>query len=51
MEEFLDIFIPSIPEELVATLEENHVAIQNYLSIEIFSFFKDSLTRKLKHVF
>jgi hypothetical protein len=34
MEEFPDLLIPSVPEELVATLRENLLAIQNYLSTE-----------------
>jgi hypothetical protein len=44
MKEFPDILIPSVPEELVATLEEIHFAIQNYLSLKNMSFFKDTLT-------
>ncbi|KAK8861127.1 hypothetical protein M9Y10_012822 [Tritrichomonas musculus] len=44
MEGFPELKVLYVPEELVATLEENQVAVQNYLSSKNISFFKQTLT-------
>jgi dynein heavy chain len=44
MEEASELTILVVPEELVATLEENQVAVQNYLSSKNISFFKGKFT-------
>jgi dynein heavy chain len=44
MENFAELPVLNVPEELVQTLEENQVAVQNYLSSKNISFFKATLT-------
>ena len=44
MENFPELSVLYLPDELVATLEENQVAVQNYLSSKNISFFKQTLT-------
>ena len=44
MDGFPDLLVLYVPEELVSTLEENQVAVQNYLSSKNISFFKQTLT-------
>jgi len=44
IEEFPELMILFTPEELVKTLEENEVAVQNYLSSKNISYFKVTLT-------
>lgn len=43
MEAFPELLVLSIPEELIQTLEENLVAVQNYLSSKNISFFRMTL--------
>jgi dynein heavy chain len=44
MENFAELLVLNVPEELVQVLEENQVAVQNYLSSKNISFFKATLT-------
>lgn len=44
MEGFPELLTLFVPDELVQTLEENQVAVQNYLSSKNISFFKTVLT-------
>ena len=43
-ETFPELLLLFVPEELIQTLEENQVAVQNYLSSKNISFFKRDLT-------
>jgi dynein heavy chain len=44
MEHFAELLVLNVPEELVQTLEEDQVAVQNYLLAKNISFFKATLT-------
>ena len=53
MEGFPELLVLNVPEELVQTLEENQVAVQNHLSSKNISFFRLTLNewqQKLKTV-